>query len=65
MSTSVKIEEIKSTTKANRIASHSHIKGLGLNPDGTAILPHANGLVGQQKAREVCTFGFLFLKHIF
>lgn len=49
----MKIEEVKSTTKAQRIAVHSHIKGLGLNEDGTAI-PVAAGLVGQDQAREAC-----------
>lgn len=28
------IQEVKSTTKTQRIASHSHIKGLGLRKDG-------------------------------
>lgn len=28
------IQEVKSTTKTQRIASHSHIKGLGLKKDG-------------------------------
>ena len=32
----MKIEEVKSTTKTQRIASHSHIKGLGLSDDGSA-----------------------------
>jgi len=50
--TSLKIQEVKSTTKAQRVAAHSHIKGLGLNSDGTAIMPEAAGLVGQDKARE-------------
>ena len=49
----MKIEEVKSTVIAQRIATHSHIKGLGLNEDGTAIMPEAAGLVGQDKAREV------------
>lgn len=48
----MKIEEVKSTVKTQRISSHSHVKGLGLNEDGTAI-PMASGLVGQEKAREV------------
>ena len=48
----MKIEEVKSTTKTQRIATHSHIKGLGLNEDGTAI-QSASGLVGQENAREV------------
>jgi len=30
------IQEVKSTTKTQRIASHSHIKGLGLRKDGIA-----------------------------
>eukprot|EP00605_Chrysophyceae_sp_TOSAG23-4_P001262 GSChrysophyteH1.ASY1.ANO1.1373.1 assembled CDS len=47
----MKIEEVQSTTKAARVAVHTHIKGLGLNEDGTA-LPLASGLVGQEKARE-------------
>ncbi len=49
----MKIEEVKSTTKTQRIAAHSHVKGLGLKDDGTAIMPEAHGLVGQEKAREV------------
>ncbi len=63
----MKIEEVKSTTKTQRIASHSHVKGLGLNEDGAA-LPIGSGLVGQENAREVinksslvglgCLFGF-------
>jgi RuvB-like protein 1 (pontin 52) len=32
----MKIEEVKSTTKTQRIATHSHIKGLGLQDDGIA-----------------------------
>ena len=48
---SIKIEEVKSTNKTQRIASHSHIKGLGLRKDGNAE-EIACGLVGQEKARE-------------
>jgi len=33
------------------VATHSHVKGLGLNDDGTAA-EVASGLVGQEKARE-------------
>ena len=47
----MKIEEVQSTTKAARIAAHTHIKGLGLDENGRAI-PAACGLVGQEKARE-------------
>merc|ERR1712022_111346 len=47
----MKIEEVKSTTKAQRVASHTHIKGLGLDENGTAE-QCASGLVGQEKARE-------------
>mmetsp|Transcript_9511 Transcript_9511/g.23815 ORF Transcript_9511/g.23815 Transcript_9511/m.23815 type:complete len:467 (+) Transcript_9511:83-1483(+) len=47
----VKIEEIRATGKQARIATHSHIKGLGLNEEGTA-LHVASGLVGQETARE-------------
>lgn len=48
----MKIEEVKSTTRAQRIASHSHIKGLGLNDDGSCNAEPANGMCGQEKARE-------------
>ena len=47
----MKIEEVQSTTKTQRIAVHTHIKGLGLDENGIA-LPIAAGLVGQEKARE-------------
>jgi len=47
----MKIEEVKSTTRQQRVATHSHVKGLGLNEDGTAA-EVAAGLVGQEKARE-------------
>ena len=51
----MKIEEVKSTTKTQRIATHSHIKGLGLDENGYAI-QSAAGLVGQELAREVGIF---------
>ena len=47
----MKIEEVQSTTKTARVAAHSHIKGLGLNEDGSAQEIGA-GLVGQNQARE-------------
>ena len=47
----MKIEEVKSTTKTQRIYAHTHIKGLGLDDEGAAI-PVASGLVGQERARE-------------
>eukprot|EP00352_Strombidinopsis_acuminata_P002865 CAMPEP_0176379092 /NCGR_PEP_ID=MMETSP0126-20121128/30114_1 /TAXON_ID=141414 ORGANISM="Strombidinopsis acuminatum, Strain SPMC142" /NCGR_SAMPLE_ID=MMETSP0126 /ASSEMBLY_ACC=CAM_ASM_000229 /LENGTH=448 /DNA_ID=CAMNT_0017741727 /DNA_START=48 /DNA_END=1394 /DNA_ORIENTATION=+ len=47
----MKIEEVKSTTKTQRIASHSHIKGLGLNEDGSSA-GVSHGMCGQEKARE-------------
>ena len=42
----MKIEEVKSTTKTQRIAAHSHVKGVGLDENGTAVLVGA-GLVGR------------------
>ncbi|KAF8782917.1 RuvB-like 1 like protein [Argiope bruennichi] len=47
----MKIEEVRSTTKAQRVAAHSHVKGLGLDDNGFAI-DIAAGLVGQKAARE-------------
>eukprot|EP00043_Microstomoeca_roanoka_P014912 m.148684 g.148684 ORF g.148684 m.148684 type:complete len:456 (+) comp16140_c0_seq1:162-1529(+) len=50
----MKIEEVKSTTRAQRIAPHSHVKGLGIADDGKA-LPVGAGLVGQDQAREAAS----------
>jgi hypothetical protein len=44
--TKMKIEEVQSTTKTQRVAAHTHIKGLGLSESGQA-LHSASGLVGQ------------------
>lgn len=49
--TPMKIEDVRSTAKAQRIAAHSHIKGLGLNNNGIAT-QIGDGLVGQEQARE-------------
>ncbi|KAI4304756.1 hypothetical protein MLD38_040228 [Melastoma candidum] len=49
----MKIEEVQSTTKKQRIATHTHIKGLGLDARGSA-LHLASGFVGQVEAREAC-----------
>ncbi|GIL89212.1 hypothetical protein Vretimale_18601 [Volvox reticuliferus] len=49
----MRIEEVSSTTKTQRVATHTHIKGLGLQDNGTA-LPLAAGFVGQEQAREAC-----------
>ena len=53
----MKIEEVKNTVKEQRVATHSHIKGLGLSETGSAINV-ASGFVGQEEAREVssCLF---------
>lgn len=48
----MKIEEVRSTVKTQRISAHSHVKGLGLDESGNAI-NIAAGLVGQTQAREV------------
>ncbi|TGZ64596.1 hypothetical protein CRM22_006286 [Opisthorchis felineus] len=47
----MRIEEVRSTSKAQRVAAHTHIKGLGLDENGIP-LPSAAGLVGQECARE-------------
>merc|ERR1712072_1332792 len=47
----MKIEEVKSTTKAQRVAVYTHVKGLGLDEEGNAV-QCAAGLCGQEKARE-------------
>ncbi len=49
----MKIDEVKSTAKTQRISAHSHVKGLGLNESGEAISKAgAGGMVGQEQARE-------------
>lgn len=53
---SIQIDDLSSrsgTKTTNRIASHTHIKGLGLDEQGFA-LEFGGGLVGQQQAREAC-----------
>jgi RuvB-like protein 1 (pontin 52) len=40
------------TSRESRIASHSHIKGLGLDEEGNAK-HNLQGFVGQNSAREV------------
>lgn len=45
------IQNINSTERFERIASHTHIKGLGINENGT-VNSKADGLVGQVSARE-------------
>ncbi|KAF7720768.1 RuvB-like protein 1 [Apophysomyces ossiformis] len=47
----MRIEQVKTTTREQRVATHSHIKGLGLREDGTAE-PIMAGFVGQENARE-------------
>ncbi|KAJ2923555.1 hypothetical protein H1R20_g13536, partial [Candolleomyces eurysporus] len=42
-----------SAARSSRIAPHSHIKGLGLTPEGLANVDSA-GFVGQNQAREAC-----------
>ena len=48
-----------STRSTARIAPHSHIKGLGLNAEGLAV-SDASGFVGQESAREVSPFSFIY-----
>ncbi|AQK68116.1 RuvB-like protein 1 [Zea mays] len=47
----MRIEEVQSTSKKQRIATHTHIKGLGLDANGMSM-PLAAGFVGQAAARE-------------
>ncbi|KAJ1888115.1 RuvB ATP-dependent DNA helicase pontin [Coemansia sp. RSA 376] len=47
----MQLEEVKSMNKDQRVATHSHIRGLGLKPEGMAE-PVAAGFVGQETARE-------------
>ena len=46
------VAEGKELRGLNLIAAHSHIRGLGVEPDTLAPKPSSQGLVGQQKARK-------------
>ena len=56
-----------SAARSSRIAPHSHIKGLGLSPEGFALpdVGSAGGFVGQVNAREVCVFLILAIRAVF
>lgn len=54
----VQISEVKGNSRENRTAAHTHIKGLGLRPDGTAER-QSGGFVGQVAAREVSHNGVI------
>ncbi len=58
MSAQMKVEEVKSTARVQRVAQHSHVKGLGLNSAGEPV--ENSGLIGQELAREVIIQHFLF-----
>lgn len=51
----MRIEEVSSAAKSQRVSTHTHIKGLGLTEDGTPV-SLAAGFVGQETAREACGF---------
>lgn len=46
------VSESKELRGLNLIAAHSHIRGLGVEPDTLTPKPSSQGLVGQQKARK-------------
>ena len=41
--TGMKIDEVKSTVKTQRISAHSHVKGLGLNEEGKPVKINTSG----------------------
>lgn len=57
---SMRIDQVRNTTREQRVAAHTHIKGLGLRDDGSAE-PIAAGFVGQENAREVSTCSMIQL----
>jgi RuvB-like protein 1 (pontin 52) len=54
MSRRVTIQNVQSTEREQRIATHSHLHGLGLDENG-AVLDVAQGFVGQKDAREAAS----------
>lgn len=57
----MKIEEVKPAEALRRIATHTHVKGLGLDEKGAAITI-ASGLVGQKPAREAAGIAVELIK---
>lgn len=53
----MRIEEVTSTAKSQRVATHTHIKGLGLTEDGAAM-QMASGCVSYS------TYGLVFYQII-
>lgn len=49
---------VQNAPRSSRIAPHSHIKGLGLSPQGLAVADAA-GFIGQTNAREVRFFSVI------
>jgi len=47
----VKIEEVKSSIKTQRISTHTHIKGLGLDDKGNAK-DLSNGMCGKKRQEK-------------
>lgn len=54
MSRQVKIQNVQSTEREQRIAAHSHLRGLGVDENGV-ILQTGQGFIGQTKAREAAS----------
>ncbi|KAK0403182.1 hypothetical protein QR680_016764 [Steinernema hermaphroditum] len=48
----VQLSDVQSTVKKQRVAAHSHVKGLGLDPATGDANPEASGFIGQRDARE-------------
>ncbi|CAO3679822.1 unnamed protein product [Umbelopsis vinacea] len=49
---SMRIDQVRNTTREQRVAAHTHIKGLGLRDDGSAE-PIAAGFVGQEMLESI------------
>jgi RuvB-like protein 1 (pontin 52) len=54
MSRRVTIQNVQSTEREQRIATHSHLRGLGLDENGV-VLDNSQGFVGQKEAREAAS----------
>lgn len=62
----VRLDDVRSTQRVQRVTVHSHVKGLGLDDTGKAYQA-ASGMVGQEAAREVhtCTCSYLLGRDVF
>ena len=64
MAEPMQLDTIQSTAKLQRVAAHTHIKGLGLNEEDGSAIKIGGGLVGNELFFCVC-FVFYVISYYF